>query len=47
MDFFFFGNLTDSGLTAEISFCADFGKRRRVELWNPHTTLLAKIHLIR
>ncbi|MDR1456344.1 MAG: hypothetical protein LBJ01_11875, partial [Tannerella sp.] len=37
MDFFFFGNPTDCGLTAEISFRTGLGKGKKVELWNPHT----------
>jgi hypothetical protein len=44
MDFFFFGNPTDCGLTAEISFCAGFGKRRRIELWDPHTGKIETLH---
>ncbi|MDR1097847.1 MAG: hypothetical protein LBL57_06930 [Tannerella sp.] len=44
MDFFFFGNPTDCGLTAEISFHAGFGKRRRAELWNPHTGKIETLH---
>jgi hypothetical protein len=44
MDFFFFGNPTDDGLTAEISFADGFGKGKRVELWNPHTGKIEKLH---
>jgi hypothetical protein len=46
MNFFFFGNPTDCGLTAEISFRADFGKGKNAELWNPHTGTIEKLELI-
>jgi hypothetical protein len=44
IDFFFIGNPTDCNLTAEVSFRSDFKKDASIELWNPHTGTIEKIH---
>ncbi|MDR2764828.1 MAG: hypothetical protein LBB90_07340 [Tannerella sp.] len=46
IDFFFFGNPTDCGLTAEISFRAGFRKGACIELWDPHTGKIEKLNSV-